>query len=147
MKGFVESRIYNAVRGLLTGRVNEILGELEFPIPPIEFGDTGSGFAVTPVITLSGCERTEKERVIQLDAYSLTVTFNQKEEHEDGQLYSYAYSDAFAKALGEDITLGGVIDRAVITGKKYIPPKMPHCGEGWGVVIGLRISIENQRPC
>jgi hypothetical protein len=141
MKDFIEQRIIEAVRGLLTGRVNEILSTWEFLIPIIEFGNIGRDYATTTVIMLSSCERTEKERIIRLDAYFLTIAFS-IHEHEDGELYCYGYSTAFAKALGEDETLGGVVDRAVISGKKYTPPKTPHCGEGWGLTLSLRLTVE-----
>ena len=71
MKDFIEQQITTAVRKLLTGRVNEILENWEFLVPVIEFGNIGSGYATAPVINLSSCERTEKERIIRLDAYSL----------------------------------------------------------------------------
>ena len=71
---FIEQRIIEAVRGLLTGRVNEILANWKFLIPPIEFGSIGNGYAVAPVVSLSSCERTEKERIIHVDAYSVPVT-------------------------------------------------------------------------
>ena len=141
---FIEQQIISAVRFLLTGRVNEILREMEFAIPIIEFGDYGCASAVAPAITLSTCERTEKERIIRLDAYSLSITFNLQETPES-ELHCYAYSAAVVKALGEDTTLGGLADRAVVTGKKYAQPKKPHCGEGWGVVTLLRITVEGMR--
>jgi hypothetical protein len=76
--------LLNSVEKLLLGRVNELLGEMEFHIPPIEpefrqsrnstaFYEGGS--VVFPVITLGACERSEKERVVRLDAYTLTITF------------------------------------------------------------------------
>ena len=139
--GFIEQRIISAVRRLLSGRVNEILATWEFIIPVIEFGSFVSKYAVAPVVSLLGCERTEKERIIRQDVYSVSITFT-LQEHEDGELFCYAYSTAFEKALGEDVTLGGVADRAVITGKKYMPPKKPRCGEGWGLVLALRVTVE-----
>jgi hypothetical protein len=63
---FSEETIIGAVNRLLSGRVNELLGETEYPIPPIEFGSYRGGSAVVPVITLSTCERSEKERIIRL---------------------------------------------------------------------------------
>jgi len=138
---FIEQSIIEAVKKLLDGRVNEILSNWEFLIPNIEFRKIGSSYTVAPVITISGCERTEKERIIRQDAYSLSITIALQEQ-EDGELYCYGYSTAFAKALGENVTLGGIVDRAVITGKKYVSPKKPHCGEGWGLVITLRINVE-----
>ena len=141
MKDFVELRIIEAVRGLLTGRVNGILREAQFAIPMIEFGEYGCGYTVAPVICLSTCERTEKERVIRLEAYSLTIAFELPETPE-AELYCYAYSGAVGKAVFDDPTLGGVVDRAVIIGKKYSPPKKPHCGEGWELIVSLRITVE-----
>ena len=144
MNDFVEARILSAIRKLLTFRVNEILRDWEILIPVIEFGGFESRFAVAPVVSLSSCERTEKERIILLDAYTVSITFT-LQEHEDGELYCYAYSGAVGRAIFDDPTLGGIADRAEITGKKYIPPKKPHCGEGWGVVLTLRVTIENER--
>ena len=141
MKDFIETRILGAVRELLNGRVNEIFADWELLIPVVEFRSFESRFVVAPIVTLSSCERTEKERLIRLDAYVVSVTFS-LEEHEDGELFCYAYTAAFTKALGEDVTLGGVADRAVITAKKYVPPKKPHCGEGWKVVIDLRVTTD-----
>jgi hypothetical protein len=141
MKDFIETRIISAVRKLLTERVNEILSDWEYLIPVIEFSNVGANYVIAPVVTLSTCERTEKERVIQQDAYSISINFT-LQEHEDSELYCYAYSTAFNKALAEDVTLGGIADRAVITGKKYIAPKKPNCGEGWGLVLSLRITVE-----
>jgi hypothetical protein len=141
MKDFIEQQIIGAVRGLLAGRVNELLGDMEFIVPPIEFGNYSSGSVITPVVMLASCERTEKERIIRLDAYSLTITFS-LQEHEEGELYCYAYAAAFCKAIGENPTLSGIADRAVVTGKKYVAPKHPKCGEEWEAVVTLRITVE-----
>ena len=141
---FIEIRILGAVRKLLTVRVNEILGDLEFPIPAIELGEYTGATAISPAITLSTCERSEKERVILLEAYSTTIAFSLSESPES-ELYCYAYAAAVCKALAEDPVLGGVVDRAVITGKKYQPPKKPNCGEGWEAVLSLRVTIEGMK--
>jgi hypothetical protein len=137
----IELRIIGAIRKLLKGRVNELLGDLEFLIPPIEFGSYSGGSVVSPVVMLASCERTEKERIIRQDAYSLTVTFCVPETPES-ELHCYAYAASVCKAIGENPTLGGVADRAVVIGKKYVPPKHPKCGEEWEVVISLRLTIE-----
>jgi len=60
MKDFIETKILSAVRGLLSGRVNEILGSWEYLVPVIEFGNIGGSFTVAPVVSLSGCEQTEQ---------------------------------------------------------------------------------------
>jgi hypothetical protein len=127
---FIEEKIINSVRKLLSGQVNKLLGETEYPIPPIEFGTYRGGSAVVPVIGLSTCERSEKERIIRLDAYTLTITFAVP-EHPAGERNCYAYASSVAAALNENPTLGGAASRAVLTGKKYAPPKHPGTGEGW----------------
>ena len=138
---FLEEVIANAVKQLLTGRVNEILGEAELSVPIIEYGGNGHSTSITPIVTHNSCERTEKERLIKIDAYSLTITFEIPETPES-ELYCYAYSGAVSRAFYDNPTLGGIADRAVVTGKKYIPPKNSFCGEGWGLVVTLRVTIE-----
>ncbi|MCL2479762.1 MAG: hypothetical protein FWF22_09675 [Treponema sp.] len=144
MNDLIEMRIMAAVRGLLTGRVNEILGNAENAIPLIELGEASCGYAVVPEIVLTNCERTEKERIIRQDVYSLTITLAIPETPES-ELHCYAYSGAVSRAVYGDPTLGGVADRAVITGKKYIPPTRTNCGEGWGLAITMRITVEGMK--
>ena len=141
MKDFIETRIIEAVRKLLAGRVNELLGESEYQIPLIEFGNYKGANSIVPRITLSSCERTEKERIVRLDSYSLIITFSLRETSEN-ELYCYAYAGAIGRAVYDDPTLGGVVDRAVIAGKKYIKPKIPHSGECWELIVTLRLTIE-----
>ena len=45
-------------------------------------------------------------------------------------------------ALKENPTLGGVVDRAVVCGEKYAPPKKPTFGQGWEIVLSLRVTVE-----
>jgi hypothetical protein len=139
---FVEQRIINAVRELITGRINEILNNWNFVVPLFEFSDYKGNTAITPVISLLTCEQTEKERIIRLDTYSMTISISTPENSES-ELYCYGYSHAFEKALREDVTLGGVAERAVIINKKYVPPKKPNCGMEWELIIFLRISVES----
>jgi hypothetical protein len=143
---FIEENIINSVKKLFSGRVNELLGETEFPIPPVEFGSYRGGSVVSPVIGISTCERTEKERIIRLDAYSLTIAFTVPEHPSDqrsvGERNCYAYASTVATALLENPTLGGAASRAVLTGKKYSPPKHPGTEEGWEVTLTLRVTLE-----
>ena len=128
----------NGGKRLLTGRVNEVVGEMEFSAPPVECG-SGLMSGTEAVISLSACERTEKERIILEDAYTLTVRFRLPETAE-GELYCYAYAAAVEKALGENPALDGTASRAVITGKHYKPPATPHCGEGWEAELTIKIT-------
>jgi hypothetical protein len=141
VKEFIEQRILDAVRGLLTGRVNEVLETYEFSIPLFEISEFRGRSAVALAINLAGCERTEKERVIRLDAYSMTIAFTLRETPES-ELYCYAYAAAVCKALNENPTLGGIVDRAIVAGKKYTPPKKAYAGNEWEVVISLRLTVE-----
>jgi hypothetical protein len=138
---FIEENIINSIGKMLSGRVNELLGEMEYPVPPIELGDYRGGSVAVPVVALSGCERSEKERIVRLDAYSLTISFNLPETP-GNEVCGYAYAAAVDRALAEDPTLGGVASRAGMTGKKHVPPKHPGTGEGWETILTLRVSVE-----
>jgi hypothetical protein len=138
---YVEEKIIIAMKEILSGRVNELLGEVLNHIPLVEFSDYEGADVAVPLITLSECERSEKERIIKLDAYTMTVTFSVPDSG-DSELYCYAYSAALTKALNEDITLGGVVDRAIISNKKYVKPMVANCGENWQAIITLRLTIE-----
>ena len=144
MKDFVELQIISAVRELLTVKVNEIIEKWDVFFPLVEIGSYKGGAAVNAVYLLSSCERSEKERIINIDCYSLTVNFSVPETA-DSELYCYAYGNAFDKALSLDKTLGGVVDCATITSTKYVPPKKVNCGQEWEVVISLRITVEQMR--
>jgi hypothetical protein len=138
---FIEQEIITAVHGLLTRRVNELLGTVQYAIPIVEIGNYSGGSVVVPVLALASCERSEKERIIKLDAYSLSLTFTLP-EHPDSELHCYVYAWAVCRALEENATLGGVVDRAVINGKKYIQPKKLNCGQGWELILTLRLTVE-----
>ena len=139
---FIEEIIINSIKSLLAERVNELLGDAEYPIPPIEFGrPVAGGYVVTPVLWLSTCERSEKERIILLDAYTLTITFTVP-EHPGGERNCYAYASSVVTALKENPTLGGVASRAELVGKKYIPPKQSGTGGDWELSLTLRITVE-----
>jgi hypothetical protein len=75
MREFLELRIIRAIKTLLTGRVNEILREDSLDVPIIEFSKYGCGYGAVPVVALSSCEKSEKERIIRLDAYMVSITF------------------------------------------------------------------------
>jgi hypothetical protein len=139
---FIEERILNAVKSLLAGRVNELLGEMDCPVPPVKFGGGYAPVGVCdPVISLAACERSEKERIVRADVYSVSITFSVPEGPE-AERDCYAYASAAARALAENPALGRVAGRAVITGKKYNAPKYPGTGGVWELVLSLRITVE-----
>jgi hypothetical protein len=137
----IEIQILEKIRGLLTNRVNEILENRQLLLQLFELSEFKGRSTIVPMITLSGCERTEKERIIQQDAYSMTISFSVHETVES-ELYCYGYLTAVCKAMGENPTLGGIVDRINVTGKKVIPPKKANCGMDWEVTINLRITVE-----
>jgi hypothetical protein len=138
---YIEESIVGGVKALLVGRVNELLEETGFFIPLVEFGNCRGGSVVVPVVVLAACKRSEKERIVQADAYTLTVAFAAPEQPE-GERNCYAYAAAVATALGEDPTLGGVVDRAELTGKKYAPPQHAGTGGERSLTLTLRLTIE-----
>jgi len=138
---FIEQRIINAVKKLLSGYFNSYLLQLDFQIPVVEFGIFRGVDVIAPLIVLTSCEQTEKERIVKQDIYSVTVTFPVLDSVES-EMFCFAYADAFNKALGDDVTLGGVVDRATVTAKKYVPPKKINCGMDWEVVLTLKIIVE-----
>jgi hypothetical protein len=144
MNEFIEQQITDAVKKLLAEKVNELLGELQYNIPLVEFGNYKGSTVVVPVISLASCERTEKERIILQDAYSITITFNVPETQES-ELFCYAYSNAVNKAVQENPTLNGIADRTVITANKYTPPKKADCGQEWELIFTLRVTVEGMK--
>jgi hypothetical protein len=141
MEDLIEMRLLEAIRKLLTVQVNELLMSLQFSIPLIEFSDYQGGDVVVPVVSLISCESSEKERIIKLDAYTVTVTFSLPES-DDSEFFIYTYSAMVSRALEGNLTIGGISERAVVTSKKYIEPITAKFGRNWQVVITLRITVE-----
>jgi hypothetical protein len=96
---------------------------------------------VVPAISLTTCERSEKERIVRLDAYTLAITFTVP-EWPGGERNCYAYAASVSTALRENSTLDRVADRAELTGKNYIPPKQNGTGGDWEAVLALRVTVE-----
>jgi hypothetical protein len=44
--------------------------------------------------------------------------------------------------MEQNPTLGGIVDRAVLTGKKYIKPKKADCGQDWEISLTFRLTVE-----
>jgi hypothetical protein len=138
----MEEIILNSVKSLLSGRVNELLGEAEFLIPPVEFTHKPNGgyYAITPELGIATCERSEKDRIVLLDAYKVTIVFTCPEQN--GERNGYAYAASVDRSLRENPTLGGLVDYALLVKKEYKAPKRPGTGEPWEAVLTLRITTE-----
>jgi hypothetical protein len=64
-------------------------------------------------------------------------------DNEEADVYCYAYAAAFEKALDANPALvGDMVNRAILTGKKYTRPKKPNCGEEWKLVLSVRVIVE-----
>jgi hypothetical protein len=139
---YIEEIIINSLKSLLSGRVNEFLGEAEFLIPPIDFTHkpTGGYYSITPELAIATCERSEKDRIVLWDAYKATISFTIPEQN--GERNCYIYAGTVDRALRDDPTLGGTVDNALLIKKDYKGPKHPGTGEGWETVLTLRISVE-----
>jgi hypothetical protein len=140
---FVEEKILGAVMRLLDEPVNYYLAEMDMIVPRIDVCGMPGREDICPQIVLTSCERFEKERIVRLDAYSLTITF-EVPDSEEAESQSYAYGAAFERALDSDPTLQDTASRILLVHKKYIAPKHEGCGEGWKIVITLRITIEGK---
>jgi hypothetical protein len=140
---FTEEAITGAVKKLLTGRVNELLEKLQFNILLIELSNYSGDTVIQPAIVLSTCERSEKERLVLLDSYTLTITFSLVND-DDCDLFRYAYADTVNKAITEDVTLGGIAERTVLTGKKYGDPKKSVYGEKAEVILAYRVTVDGR---
>jgi hypothetical protein len=135
----VEERIIGAVWELLLCGVNEVLGSIDDDVPLLERrGSAIAGdYAKRPVsgsVGLVKVERTEKERIVRLDAYRVVVTINASER----DCYRYAY--ALEKAIENDVTPGGVAENVLFEKKVYAPKT--HLAEA---AFTLRITVEQVR--
>ena len=137
----IEIQIIEAVKNILSGRVNEIVNEWAENLPVIEFGNYQSDKVITPVITLDYCEQTEKDRIIKHDAYNLTINISLPEMKE-GEYFCYAYNSAISLALYQNPTLNSVANTVTPVKKKYIPPKSVKCGEGWAITLIYKVTVE-----
>ena len=76
---FIELKILEVIKGLLTGQVNEVLNNRQLMLELFEISEFKDGSAVVPIINVKSCERTEKERIIRVDAYSVLISFSLRE--------------------------------------------------------------------
>jgi hypothetical protein len=116
----VEEKILGAVWVLVLNGMNDVLENIDDDVPALE--KRGSALAgdcvkrpVSGSVGLEKVERTEKERIVRLDAYRVVVTITASES----DCYRYAY--ALEKAIGDDVTLCGVAENVLFENKVYTP--------------------------
>jgi len=139
---FAEIAIANAVKKLLCEDANRLLEALDFRIPYFEFGDYSGNDVVNPDITILSCERSEKERIVLVNAYAVEIAVPVADCGHDGELFAYAYGAAISGAARLNGTLDGIVDRIAVTECRYAPPKRRNCGDCWIVAIKLRVTVE-----
>jgi hypothetical protein len=91
-------------------------------------------------LRLESGEKTEKDRIVGLDVYVLSIIFYSPEC--EGEMISYAFGAAIEKALEDDPTMGGAADKAVLTTKSYKEPAHRGAGGDWEAVFKIRLSVE-----
>jgi hypothetical protein len=129
----IEEKIESAVWVLLLDGVNDFLGSIDDDVPLVE-RNTGGFTARSPraVVEFAAAERTEKERIVRLDAYTVKVLFDAPES------FCYRYAYALDKAIVADSTLGGLAERVLFEKRTY--KKTPN--GGCEAVFTLRITVE-----
>jgi hypothetical protein len=136
-----EEMLLEMTAALLGGAVNFYLNELDETLPQFEIDVRHKlgGYGVVPVIDISECELSDKERVIKLQAYTLKISFSVKGSENKRLLYVYAY--AIEQAINDDVTFGGVADRVALVHKKY----SQKTADLWEIVISVRAVVETMR--
>jgi hypothetical protein len=124
----IEEKSVDAVWDVLTRRVNFYLGEMDAVVPFLERDSAGKygRFGVRPVVGLLDCESSEKERVLMVDAYTVSVDI--KAPVRD----CWFYTHALRCALREDLTLNGIAAEVKFKRTTYKD----------GVCFGLKVIVE-----
>jgi hypothetical protein len=136
-----EKAITVAVKRLLRVEANKLLEEIEYPIPIIGFRRSTRGDVAIPGIVIFPCERTEKESIMNLLAYTVIIAIP-VQDTDDSILHTFMYYAAVTKAFSDNNTLGRCVESGVIIEERIIPPKKLHNDEDWKVIITLRLSVE-----
>lgn len=144
-----EEAILIAARALLTGEVNAILAHIEeeeadeVRCPNLE---VPSGFSAPPArpghydLSIAQAETEEKDRIVKVSRYALTVSVEASGRFPAMQCYRYAA--AVERALQENPTLGGVASYVSVTRKNYVFPKVPEGGEPHRLTLTVTVCRE-----
>jgi hypothetical protein len=102
----IEERLIEMVNELLSSTVNFYLSEMEEFVPLVEIESPGKlgNYGVCPTIELSEAARTDKDRIVRADAYTLTITFVLTSQNNKRDVYCYAA--ALESAINDDPTFG-----------------------------------------
>jgi len=130
----IEERVLDGIWALLLGDVNEALVGLQRQVALFERRRGGSlgGFGCQAEVALLDVERTEKERFLKIDAFTVTVEFAASLPD------CYVYAWALDEALRQDATLGGLVDNVVFVSRRYLKE-----GPGNNAQFKLRVIVES----
>ena len=138
-----EKKVKSAVKGLLVDDVNKLLEELSFHVPTLEFGTHSGREVIIPNVSLTACEQSEKERIVFVNAYAVEISLPVDDLRDwDGELLAFAFGAAIRRAVRLNPSLGGLVDRTIITNMDYVEPKRRFCGDHWIVAARLRVTVE-----
>ena len=138
-----EKKISGAIRKLLVDDANKLLEGLSFHVPTLEFGTHSGREVIVPHVSLSACERSEKERIVFVNAYAVEIGVPVDDLRDwDGELLMFTYGAAIERAVRLNGSLGGIVDRVVITKKEYVEPRRRYCGDCWILAVRLRVTVE-----
>jgi hypothetical protein len=145
-----EEAILAAARELLAGEVNDILAHIEeeeadeVRCPNLE---VPSGFGAPPDrpghfdLSIAQAETEEKDRIVKVSRYALTISVEASGRFPAIQCYRYAA--AVERAVRENPTLGGVASYASVNRKTYAFPKVPEGGEPHRLTLTLTVCRES----
>ncbi|GHU40836.1 hypothetical protein FACS1894190_08210 [Spirochaetia bacterium] len=135
----IEEQLIEMINEILTSTVNFYLSEMEEFVPLVELSSSGKlgSYGVCPQIELSEAARTDKDRIVRTDAYTMTITFVMNSQNNKRDVYCYAA--ALESAINDDPTFGGVADRVAFVNRKY--KGMAESSGECQAVFTLRVTI------
>jgi len=140
MKYGIEEMIIDAVWDFLKGKVNQmIVTEVTATQLPVIWNTKKKG-TVVPVVTVRTCKGTKKEKDINLDAYSVKISFTIPEGPLT-ELHCYYYGYAICVALIKDFTLNGNVLFMGVNENNFISTSKIACDEDREFTIRLRALI------
>jgi len=139
----IETRIAAALERLLLEDANRLLDALPVQLAPIELGEHAGAEIVRPSIAAASSRRTEKERVVLLDAYAIEIKYAvfDRQGQEACRLLPY-YTACIRRAVRRNGTLGGLVDRIALLETRHEPAEKGFAADHWTGTARLRATAE-----
>ena len=134
----VEIELLERLEILFLGRVNELLYDEEARLAPFrDFSGVGlaSHDKIRAGLNIDECEQTEKERLLKMCAWTITIDFKVRD---DGERKRFYYGTALEQALFEDRTLGGLAASISLIKTKYSRLGI----DSYEIIMTLRASAQ-----